>query len=73
MSRTRHHRYKCKFVATDKLKKICELKRDKQGLQAGKVNDRIPVDPGAKIKTETKPKYVPRKMVLKLKLDSRLV
>ena len=39
MSRTRHHRYKRKFVAMDKLKKFCELKRDKQGLQAGKMTE----------------------------------
>ena len=39
MSRTRHHRYKRKFVAMDKLKKFCELKRDKQGLQAGKITE----------------------------------
>ena len=38
----------------------------------GKVDDRIPVDPGAQNKTETKPGYKPRKMVLKLELDSRL-
>ena len=37
-----------------------------------KVDHRIPVDPGAKNKTKTIPRYESRKMVLKLELGSRL-
>ena len=48
---------------------------DKQDLQAGKVDDRIPIlqlDPGAKNKTKTKPRHKSRKMVLKVELGSKL-
>ena len=37
-----------------------------------KDDDRIPVDPGAKNKSKTKPGYNSRKIVLKLDLGSRL-
>ena len=41
----------------------CELKMDKQGLQAGETG---------KNKAKTKPRYESRKMVLKLQLGSKL-
>ena len=38
----------------------------------GNVDDRIPVDQGAKGKSKTKPRYESRKIVLTLELGSRL-
>ena len=54
---------------------IVNLKWIKKIYKLGKIDDRIPIlqlDPGAKNKTKTKPRYESWEMALKLELDSRL-